>query len=39
MFENLATLLLLVLGMVMLGNYRKGTLGQWFGAKFLGRAS
>lgn len=37
--ETIAFALLLVLVMVMFTNFRNGTLGQWFRAKFLGQGA
>jgi hypothetical protein len=39
MFDTLAALVSVFFGVVLLVNASRGTLGQWFAAKFLGRAS
>jgi len=39
MFDTLAALIVAFFGVVLLVNASRGTLGQWFAAKFLGRSS
>lgn len=39
MTDTTAGVILLVLAVVVFNNYRRGTLGQWFASKFLGRGS
>ena len=39
MTSQLSGLVLLVVTMAAFNNYRRGTLGDWFAAKFLGQAA